>query len=206
MKTVLYITISLFLLGCASHKATFSKSSLSAIKDSVNVSNKEEITTERKTTYETEQDSISSDATEIVFVFDTDKAEDANTGLYPLKELRLKNIASRKMKGKSKLTVADIIGLKSVNDSVSSKANLSHLEEVKVEKKSRKGKLTDIFYIVLIVGAYFLVDYVRQRWDKIKALWHTISNPCQNKQQSKRYETRTNTKSQPAPRWQKRHK
>ncbi|MDO4779821.1 MAG: hypothetical protein Q3992_02210 [Bacteroides sp.] len=206
MRALLYITISLLLLGCASHKATFSKSSLSASKDSVNVSNKEDIDIEKHRVLETEQDSVSSDVSEVILVFDTDKAEDANTGLYPLKELRIKNITSKKMSDKSKLTLADIIGLRAVNDSVSSKANLSHLEEVRVEKKSRKGKLTDILYIVLIVGTYFLADYVRQRWDKIKALWQTISNPYQNKQQSKRYETRTNTKPQPAPRWQKRHK
>lgn len=174
MRALLYITISLFLLGCASHKTTFGKSSISASKDSVNVSKTEEIKTERKTTYETEQDSVSSDVSEVILVFDTDKAEDANTGLYPLKELRLKNITSRKMRDKSKLTVADIIGFKSVNDSVSSKANLSHLEEVRVEKKSRKGKLTDILYIVLIVGMYFLVDYIHERWDKIKKIWRII--------------------------------
>lgn len=177
MRALLYITISLLLLGCASHKTTIGKSSLSASKDSVSLTSKEETTIERKSTTETEQDSVSSDATEIVFVFDTDKAEDKGTGLYPLKELRIKNITSKKMRDKSKLTLEDIIGFNAANDSVSSKANLSHLEEVRVEKKSRKGKLTDIFYIVLIVGAYFLVDYVRQRWDKIKKIWRAISNP-----------------------------
>lgn len=174
MKVVLYIVAILFLLGCGSYKTTFGKSSISASKDSMSVSKTEDVNIERKTAYETEQDSISSDVSEIVFVFDTDKTEDKNTGFYPLKELRLKNITSKKMKGKSNLRIEDIIGFNAANDSVSSKANLSHLEEVKVEKKSRKGKLTDILYIVLIVGFYFLVDYIHERWDKIKKIWRII--------------------------------